>query len=154
VVRDFMSTEVETVRPNDMALEAAKRLLQSGFSSLPVIDDEGRVVGILSEADLLRLGLPTYLLMMTDLSFLPPEAEFIDSEGMGRLVGMTVRQVMQSRILHTVEENTALATAALLMLRHHVRRLPVLRDGKFVGIINRSDLVRAMIRITENHEVS
>ena len=87
--------------------------------------------------------------MMADVSFLPPEADFIDEEGREHLATIPVGQIMHRKPLYTVATDTSLAEAALLMLRHHIRRIPVIEDGKVVGIITRSDIVRAMLRSAE-----
>lgn len=144
-----MHAEIETVHESDTALVAAERILDSGFASLPVVDGEGRLMGVVSEADLMRLWLPRSVQTMADVSFLPPEADFIDNEGREHLSTIPVAQIMHRKPLYTVGTETSLAEAALLMLRHHIRRLPVIEDGRVVGVINRSDIVRAMLRSVE-----
>jgi CBS domain-containing protein len=146
MVRDAMSTEVVSVRPEEPVLTAVERLLGVGRTCLPVVDDEGRLVGILSEADLLRLALPRYADFLEDAAFLPPTPELLDLARSGRLTQVAVSAIMHGGPLYTVEEDTPLVEAALLMLRHGIRCLPVLRAGKLVGMLDRQDLVRALVR--------
>ncbi|MCD6350827.1 MAG: CBS domain-containing protein [Armatimonadetes bacterium] len=152
MVRNYMQTEVEVVQQDETALEAAEKILSSGYASVPVVSEEGSVVGVVSEADLLRLALPEPYLMLPDVSFLPPDATFIDAHGRERLSTVPVRDFMHKAPLYTVRPDTPVAEAALLMLHHHIRRVPVVEDGKLVGIITRADILAAMVAATKQSE--
>ncbi|MBC7287316.1 MAG: CBS domain-containing protein [Armatimonadetes bacterium] len=140
-----MSTDVEPLRPADPIPAAAARMIAADAPSLPVVDDSGALVGVLSEADILRISLPRYVDKLGDLSFLPPDVDFIQPESIERLAKLTVGDVMHREPLYTVEEDTPLAEAALLMLQHRVGRLPVVKQGKLVGIISRRAVMQAIL---------
>ena len=144
-VAQAMTREVVTASPDEPVSIVARRMLDSGHASLPVVDADGRVVGMISEADLIRLVIPKYVDMLEDVSFLPPELDFISVETDEPLGRVKVEQVMRREPLYTVEEQTPLVEAALLILHHRIRRLPVVRDGKLVGILSRGDIVRAIV---------
>ncbi len=147
MVRNYMSTDVQPLRPDDLVPQAVARMISTDSPSLPVVDDEGRVVGVLSQSDILRLSLPRYVDRIGDLSFLPPDVDFIEPEGIERLADVRVGKIMHTDPLFTVTEDTPLAEAALLMLRHRIGRLPVLREGKLVGVITRGAIMRAILEV-------
>ena len=147
MVRNYMSTDVQPLHPTDSIPEAVAKMLATSSPSLPVVDEEGRVIGVVSQSDILRASLPRYVDRIGDLSFLPPDVDFVDIEGVEKLADMPVASLMHTDPLFTVEEDTPLAEAALLMLRHRIGRLPVLREGKLVGIITRQAILRAILEV-------
>jgi CBS domain-containing protein len=113
-VRDVMTHLVCTAVPGDRVREVAQRLVHNGISGLPVVH-RGRLIGVLSEADIVR----------------NPEARY-------------VREVMSAKPISTTPD-TSLWAAARSLERRGLKRLPVVdEEGYVVGIITRSDLVRAM----------
>ena len=142
LIRDAMSTRLITIAPQATISEAIGVMLKRRVSGLPVVDGEGQLVGLLSEGDLLRRvetgtqhHRPRWLEWLLDSG--RRAAEYAHSHG--RLV----HEVMTTRIW-TVSEKDTLADAVALMERHHVKRLPVVRNGQLVGIVTRSDLMRAL----------
>lgn len=136
--QDVMTTQVTTIEAGASVREAAKRMLARRVSALPVVDDRGRVIGIVSEGDLVRraeLGAGaarSWWLRM----FAEDEArDYI------RTHGASVADVM-SRPAIGVRRATPLHEVARLMEKHRVKRLPVLEAGRLVGIVSRADLVR------------
>lgn len=123
-VRELMATDVRTVRPDLDLFEAAALLLRHGVSGLPVVDDDGRLVGILTEQDCLR------------------SAFAIDyyRESVGR-----VRDAMTADP-RTVEAGANVMLAIELFLANAFRRLPVVDDGRLVGILSRRDALRLLCR--------
>lgn len=139
--RDIMTPDVITVRPDTPLSELVQIMLRDGISAVPVVDGDS-VVGIVSEGDLLRrpeLGTiparPRWLLM---LGF-PDRA----AKSYTRTHGRTAGEVMSAPVV-TVAEDAAVEDVAALMERHRVKRLPVLHDGRMVGIVARADLMRAL----------
>jgi CBS domain-containing protein len=138
-VRDVMTNLVLTFRRNDAIGDATRRLSSNRVSGAPVVED-GRVVGVVSEADLLRaytsgglrspgMALPLFLLRATP----PPKP-----------AAETVGEVMTEKVV-TVGPEETVGRAAALLARHGVRRLPVVDDdGYLMGIVARADLVRCM----------
>jgi CBS domain-containing protein len=139
--RDIMTPDVITVRPDTPLSELVQVLLRHRISAVPVLDGTD-LVGIVSEGDLLRrpeLGTvpsrPRWLMM---LGFADREAD-----AYARTHGRTAAEVMSAPV-ETVAEDAAVEDVAALMERHRVKRLPVLRDGRLVGIVSRADLLRAL----------
>jgi CBS domain-containing protein len=139
-VKDFMTCQVVTVTPETSILDAARLMLDHKISGLPVVNDGGRVVGIISEHDLLRDNVRTkrthWLRLMIDRVNLADES--------GRLHERKVCEVMTPDPV-TITEAASLEEAGRLIEENDIKRLPVVRDDKLVGIIARADMVRAMI---------
>lgn len=139
--KDVMTTKVVTVSPDHSIRHAAKIMLDNGVSGLPVVDDEGRLVGIISEGDMLRrteLGLG---------GMMASEKEQADREKRARSYvkghSWRVSDVMTPDPV-VVDEETSLARIATLMGEREIKRLPVLRNGALVGIVTRADLLYAV----------
>jgi CBS domain-containing protein len=139
---DVMVHDVITVKPDDDVGHAVKLLLDNDISALPVVGDDGQVVGVLSEADLVHreeIGTekrhPWWLEAVMPASRLA--AEFAKSHGHRVDEVMTVGAV-------TADEDTSLGEIATLLERHRIKRIPILRDGKLVGIVSRSNLIQAL----------
>jgi len=139
-VRDVMTTDVVTVTRDTPLKKAAALMLERGISGLPVVDED-EVVGVLSETDILfkertrpdRQGLVDWVVHYGDD---PPEA---------KLDARIVRDAMTSPAV-TVSPNRAIADAAAMMLDLGVNRLAVVEGGRLVGVVARTDLVRAFTR--------
>jgi CBS domain-containing protein len=139
---DVMVRDVITVNPDDDVAEAVRLLADYDVSALPVIDDDENVVGIISEADLMEreeVGTdkkrPWWLEAVTPASKLA--GEFAKSHG------RRVEEVMSTNVV-SASEDTPLAQIAALLERHRIKRVPILRDGKLVGIVSRSNLIQAL----------
>jgi CBS domain-containing protein len=138
--KDVMTTKVATVGP-DMPINAIAALcLDRHISAVPVIDDDRRILGIVSEGDLMRRGeterRPSWWL-----------AAFSNAEELAREFtktrGIRAKDVMTREVL-TVTEETPIATIAELLEKRRIKRVPVVRDGRIVGIVSRADLLRAL----------
>jgi len=141
---DLMTRDVAVVHPEMSLLEAVKLMAQRRISGMPVVDDAGAIIGILSEGDLVRWHegyterQTRWLDMRAEGSGLAP----MFLEGI-REQHRKVKSVMAPGVL-TVTEDTSAREVAHLMYTNKIKRVPVLRDGKLVGIVARSDLVRAL----------
>ena len=139
-VRDLMSVEVLTTTPEAPLKEAAALLAERRISGVPVVDGNGAVVGVLSEADILvktggalpRSGLLGWLL--------EPDFDLQDKIG-----ARTVGEAMSAPAV-TITPGRQVHDAAALMIAESVNRLPVVEDGALVGILTRADVVRAFTR--------
>jgi CBS-domain-containing membrane protein len=140
---EIMTHPVISVAPEISVVEAARLMLQHRVSGLPVVDDIGCVVGMITEGDLLRRA---------ETGTAPHHSswlEFLLSPG--RLAqeytnahARKVAEVMTKDIVYATPQ-TAVADVVQLMTRRRIKRLPVIEDGRLVGIISRADLVRALI---------
>lgn len=133
--RDVMTTDVVVVGPDTLARDAAQLLAERGFTALPVVDASGALVGVVSEAELLRDRLPQDPRWLVHGE--PVEAR--------RAPADVVAQVL-TRPLVTVDPNTDLAEVAGLMLKHGVRSVPVVHEGHLAGIVTRRDMLRSITR--------
>jgi CBS domain-containing protein len=142
---DVMTTDVITVDPDTTVQALATLLAERGISGAPVVDASGRLVGVVSEGDLLHrteVGAARRHRVRRRSWWLDDYAsanarEYIKDHG------RTVRDVM-TRDVVTVTEDTELADVAALLEAKRIKRVPVIRDGKVVGIISRANIVRAV----------
>jgi CBS domain-containing protein len=139
---DVMTWGAISVGPNESVTRAVQLMLQNKISGLPVVDDKDEFVGIVTEGDFLRRGeLGTQRQRSRWLEFLlgPGRlaAEYVQASG------QKVAQVM-TREAKTITPETPLEDVVRLMERHRVKRLPVVQDGKLVGIVSRADLLHAL----------
>ena len=142
--QDIMSSPVITIRTDATVEEAAKLIVEQVTSCLPVLDDQGELVGILSHTD---FGFHRRFLPMTDHlytlmgSWVRPET----LEEVARTVSRRkVKDVMTHPVV-TVQEDSPVADVAELMLRRNINRLPVMRGKELVGIVTRHDFIKLMI---------
>ncbi len=117
--RDLMATSLVTLRPDMPLHEAIDLLLKNKISGAPVVDEEGRLVGVLSEKDCLRM---------------------FASRAFERGPGSTVSQYM-SKDLYSIDPDSDLFRIADIFLQNPFRRLPVLENGKLIGQISRRDIL-------------
>jgi CBS domain-containing protein len=141
-VKDLMTTGVRTVTPGTPLKEVAAILAEEGISGLPVCDDEGRVIGVVSEADILYKEQARRQRRSGPLGWFA-EGQGFDAalKGAARTAGETM-----SEPPITIGPERAVAEAARLMIERNVNRLPVVRGEELVGIVTRADLVRAFTR--------
>lgn len=147
--RDVMTTPVHTVGPETPVPEVARLLVERHISGVPVVDETGRLVGIVTEADLLPkeagpAGLPLTALLGPEA---PPEVR----EHLRRYRGRVVREVMTREVV-TATEDTPVQQLAALMLRKQVNRVPIVRGERVVGIVTRNDVLRTFFRKDEELE--
>ena len=143
-VQDLMVRDVITVAPSDPLAKAARRLAARHISAAPVVED-GKVVGIISESDILRALVP-------DSATEPPSIlDLLSGETREAHEGPAlVRDAMTTRV-RSIPPDDSIWQAATLMQRGQVKRLPVTGEGnRLVGIISRADLIRAMARNDES----
>jgi CBS domain-containing protein len=146
-VAQYMTTEVLSFTPSDNVQEAMQAMVDRGVDGAPVVDESGVVVGMLTTGDLIvqesQLHFPTVISFLGATLERPSAKKHFD-EDIRRALGATVGEVM-SEDPRTIAEDETLEAAATVMHDHDVSRLPVVRGGMLVGIIARSDIVRAIV---------
>jgi CBS domain-containing protein len=145
-VADVMSPDPIVVGPQTPIKEAIKILAEQRISGLPVVDESGKLVGVISETDLLwqETGVepPVYIMFLDSVIYLENPARH-DQE-LHKALGQTVGEVMSTDAV-TVKPDQPLRKAAKLMQEKSIRRLAVTDDtGKVIGILTPGDIVRAM----------
>lgn len=141
-VKDIMTKNVISVQADDQVVKAARLMLQNHISGLPILDVAGALVGIVTEGDFLRrdeLGTERHRPRWLELLVGPGKLaeEYVHASG------RKIQEIMTPEP-YTVSETDSLETVVALMERHHIKRLPVLKDGRMVGIISRSNLMHEM----------
>ena len=116
IARDIMTSKVCTIRPEASAQEIAQLLYRERISGAPVVDGEGRIIGIVTEADIISK---------------------VNREG------LCVGDIMSHEVI-AVEEETPVGEIATLLTERKIKRVPVVSDGKLVGIVSRADIVHAV----------
>lgn len=141
-VRDVMTTNVVSVRPEATVEEIAKLLVERRISAVFVVGDDGHPVGVVSEGDLMRRAetgtervRSWWLRFFADLDQLASEY--------AKTHGRRARDVMTQNLVH-VSEETSLGEVAVLLETHRIKRVPVIRGGRIVGVVSRANLVQAL----------
>ena len=150
--RDVMVSPVITVKPDASLKELAKILLERRISAVPVVDDQGNLVGIVSEGDLLhrteadtRRQRPWWLLIMTSDEALA--TDYIKEHS------RKVADVMTKDVI-TASPDTPLHDIARALERYAIKRMPIVQDGQLVGIVSRANLIQAVASDRKKPELS
>jgi predicted transcriptional regulator len=115
IARDIMTRKVYTISPQASVQEVAQLLSRKSISGVPVIDKDGKIIGIVTEADII---------------------------GKVNREGLCVADIMSPEII-TVDEETGVGEIAMLLTERKIKRVPVMQNGKLVGIVCRADIVQA-----------
>jgi CBS domain-containing protein len=145
-VADVMTPDPIVVSPETPLNEAIKLLAEHRISGLPVINHQGKLIGVISETDLMwqETGVtpPAYIMLLDSVIYLENPARY--DRDLHKALGQTVKEVMTKDPV-TIRPEKPLREAAQLMHERSIHRLPVLDDqGKIVGILTRGDIVRFM----------
>lgn len=141
-VSQIMAKDVKSLSPEMNAKEALELLFKIQISGLPVIDKDGRLVGMFTEKDILSYVLPSYIEKVG--RFVYEENPKATRRKFAELDRIKVSQLMRKDVVITTED-TALCEVARVMLTQKARRIPVVdKSGKVVGIVARGDILRAL----------
>lgn len=141
--RQVMTRPVHTVAADASVYDAAQVLLNACVSAAPVVDADGKMLGIVSEAD---------LMYRTEIGTMPGKSwlqrlladDAVMARDYIRSHSHRVADVMTKNVV-TAEEQTSLGDIAALMQRHRVKRVPILREGRIVGIVSRGNLLQGLL---------
>jgi CBS domain-containing protein len=142
-VGELMDRDLTVVMEHSTISEAIDIFYYHNIAGLPVVDMNWRLVGFLSETDILRAATPSYLEVLAQSSFLSGEEEEFVRQ-LEKLGELPVRDYMTKPPV-AIEPYVSLMSIADLMIRKHLRRLPVVEDGVLVGIIDRKMLWNFML---------
>lgn len=146
--RQIMTKKVISVTPEQTVLEAANLMLRNRVSGLPVVDRSGAVVGIVSESDFLRraeIDTPRRRNRLLSLIF----GHGAEAEDYVHEHGRKISEIMTPSPI-TVGERAQLSEIVDLMERNNIKRVPVVEDGKLVGIVSRSNLLQAVASLARD----
>jgi len=147
----IMTREVVTARPTDTVAHVARLLSKNAISAVPICDAECTLLGMVSEGDLMRPFVDSnvkrrawWLTLLADGTDLAPE--FLDYV---RLDRHEVGDVMTRPVIDA-PATASITELAELMTRHRIKRLPIVRDGKLIGIVSRADVIRTIAQSPES----
>ena len=145
-VAEIMTTELVTVSPETSLQEAIQILAEREISGLPVVDDRGQLVGVISETDLTwqetGVDTPPYVMFLDSIIYLQNPAKH--NEEVHKALGQTVGEAMSDR-LTTVKATQPVREAARIMHEEKVRRLPVVNEKEeLIGMITQGDVIKMM----------
>jgi CBS domain-containing protein len=143
--RDVMTSAVNSVSPDTPISGVAKILRDHGISAVPVVDDTGAAIGMVSEGDLIGRNEADREARRDWWLTLLAEGEMLNADFLASLRApqRRARDVMTAPVV-TVGDETEISEIARLLTAYRIKRVPVLRDGRIVGIVSRADLVRAL----------
>ncbi len=143
--RDIMTTEVTTVTTETSLKELASKFVETRYSNMPVLDAAGELVGVISETDLVEqqkpLHIPTVMAFFDGVFYLDSEKRFQGE--VDRVTATTVGELYEKRLVTCAPEATVREIAGL-MSKHKAHLIPVVENGKMLGVVARLDLIRAM----------
>jgi len=149
-VADVMTRSVRSVRPKTPLKDVARLMLDNWLSGVPVVDRYGTVLGVVSEADFLAKEQGVRAVHHRRLAGLFGETAEVQTQ-LAKLAARTAGEAMTAPAV-TIESKRPIHEAAALMTNRRINRLPVVDDGRLVGIVTRADLVRAYLRSDEELE--
>ncbi|MEX5284514.1 CBS domain-containing protein [Selenomonas sputigena] len=144
--RDIMTKDPITAKPGATIREVAEILVENKISGLPVVDENGVMLGIVSEGDLMRKKIapkaPEILSVLGAIIYYDGLKEY--REAFRKLSAVTAQEIMTKDVI-SVQPEEDVSKVGQLMLDHHVKRVPVLNGRRLVGIISRSDMVKMLL---------
>ncbi|ACL03349.1 CBS domain containing membrane protein [Desulfatibacillum aliphaticivorans] len=145
-VSDIMTTEVISLKPDTDISEAAKQLLENRINGAPVVDEDGKVVGILCQSDLIvqqkRFPVPSFFTLLDSVIPLVSQKHF--EKEMEKMAAFKVSQAMTEKPV-VVSPDTPLEDVAALMVDKKLHTLPVVDSGKLVGVVGKEDILRTLM---------
>ncbi|MEX2161615.1 MAG: CBS domain-containing protein [Anaerolineales bacterium] len=144
-IGSWMKKEVVSIEPEATLLDAARLLSERKIGTLPVVDADRTLIGITSMRKVVRFFLPDFINVMEDVDFVQDFGAIdIPSPVDIKLAAhKTVKEIMDEPV--SVEEKASLMRALALMVTHDILDIPVVREGKLVGIASRVDIGRAFL---------
>jgi CBS domain-containing protein len=144
--KDIMTVKIVTVSPETKIDQAAKLLLENHFNGLPVVDQEGRLEGIICQDDLIvqqkRFPLPSIFTILDGVIPLT-SSKHLEKE-IQKMAATTVGQAMSTDPV-TVNPETTVEEIVTLMVQKNIHTIPVVEKGKLVGIVGKEDILRTLI---------
>lgn len=144
--QDIMTQEVITISPDADITEAVRLLLDKGVNGLPVVDAEGRLVGIICQSDLVRMqkNLPMPSLFTLLDGFLPLSSTALMEAEVKRIAASKVSDAMTAKVV-TISPETTIDDIATLMVDKKFHTLPVTDHGRLVGVVGKKDVIKTLI---------
>lgn len=151
IAREIMSTDLKTVTPETTVREAAQLMADSQISGVPVVDAQGALVGIVSESDLIQTRrIPSWYYYWVDLEgFIAAGTDLAQAKARDRVQELSrhlespVSDVMTKKVMVASPE-APLEEIVRLMVSNRINRIPIVEQGRLLGIVTRGDILRSM----------
>lgn len=143
-VKDFYIRDITAILEDETVSRVLRILSRQEITGVPVVNEDYKVVGFISENDIIRAALPSYFSLLQTASFIPDLNQFV--RNLKKISNKPVSEVMTKPAI-TIKESTALLHAADLMIRHSLKVLPVVdEEEKLLGIITRMKILEVVSR--------
>ncbi len=150
-VKDIMTTELITVFPEMEVVQAAKLLLEKRINGIPVVDETGKLVGLLCQSDLIaqqkRLPIPSFFTFMDGVFSISSTKQM--EKQVQKIAAITVAQAMTPDPV-SVEPDMGIEVVAGLMVDSGLHTIPVVHEGRLVGIVGKEDILKTLITKPED----
>lgn len=147
LAKDIMTKEVITVKKEATIQQIAKILTENRISGVPVVNDESKIVGIVTKKDLLYKDVeprfPSYVEVLGGIVFVDGVKHY--EEELKKLVANTAADIMTTSVI-TISEDVDIRKIAEIMIEKGVNRLPVTQNDKLIGIVSRGDIVKSLMQ--------
>lgn len=144
-VRDIMTADVVTVRPDTSVSEIARLMTEHAISGLPVVDENDKVLGVVTELDMIvrntRFKMPAFIAFLDAIIYLETPGQY--RERVEHMLGTTAGEIMSEPAV-TVGPDASIEELAELMVDRKMNPIPVVAAGRLIGIVSRSDIIRLM----------
>jgi CBS domain-containing protein len=150
--KDIMSSPAISITENHTLQEVLDLMAKNNFSGLPVVDTDNKIIGIISNTDIIRYSQQSSVIPLSNLSgWISPYADISDLASVRKgfdMLGKTKTAQVMTKKVYTVTGDTDAKEIALLMNRRQINRVPVVdNDGKLIGIVTRGDMVQCMAKL-------
>ncbi len=142
-IKDVMIKKVITIKSGTTLERAAEILVKNNISGAPVVDKNGKLIGIISEKDLFKTLYPNFRDIVRDIKFLLSKNKI--KYQIKEKKKTIVDKIMTEKII-TIDENASLLKAGSLILTERIHRIPVVKNGKLIGIVSRRDIFRKLLK--------
>jgi len=144
-IKDIMTREVISITPNIGIVEIYNIFREKRIGGLPVIDKKGDIVGIVTKKELLAVMLPDYFTMIEDFLFVDDFGALDEElENLPELNLFLAEDLMVKEVA-TIDEDASLLKAPVIMHKYNIKHLPVVKGKKLVGVVTRSNILKALI---------
>ena len=142
---DIMTKEIHTVHPDTEIIALAKKFVEYNVNAMPVVDDAGKLVGMVTQTDLVEqdkpLHIPTVISLFDWVIYLESPKKF--TEEVRKVTARRVAEICGRDVVTCAPEDSV-PTIANLMVDNKIHLVPVLSDGRMVGVVSRLDIIRSM----------
>jgi CBS domain-containing protein len=149
-VRDVMTTHVVQVHPDANVSDIARLMSEYDISGVPVVNDTGEVLGVVTELDMIirntRFKMPAFIAFLDAIIYLETPGQY--RERVEHVLGATAREIMSEPAI-TIGPEASIEDLSELMVDRRMNPVPVVENGRLVGIVSRSDIIRLMVEGAE-----